>query len=411
MGLRIYLFVFILLFSIVVDGSNTFLFAFILRDISYDYNLTIPHTALIGFLPQVTATMGGQFIGFISDKWGRKVGIIVSLLLSSGGAFLVGFGDNIWLLVAGRMLSGLTFTGTWTACTTLINESIPGNVRGRGSAVVSLGFPLSNILCAGIVGFFGQKLGWRTSFNIIGLILIVCSILVMFRVEESPLWKGEKNKDFELNKKKGSVFLEIFSGKFRNATLMSLAISTLCVFGGFSIHGGIPSILDEIGFFQGEIPGMAAFVWLIGALGYISFGYFADKYNKETVFQTFIMATFICSLLLGTIVPFFQHFYTVEISRIGGTITLSILMYFTGLFAGFSVIFTELYPVNIRATALGLIFSVGRIGSALSPYVSQILFQKVGFGRGIILVTLPFFLAGILVPRLVLFKSKTNSFL
>jgi dipeptide/tripeptide permease len=52
----------------------------------------------------------------------------------------------------------------------------------------------------------------------------------------------------------------------------------------------------------------------------------------------------------------------------------------TGYFSGFGAIIAELYPTTVRATATGFTFNIGRIGSALAPFVIATLAQTRGFG-------------------------------
>jgi sugar phosphate permease len=52
----------------------------------------------------------------------------------------------------------------------------------------------------------------------------------------------------------------------------------------------------------------------------------------------------------------------------------------TGYFSGFGAIIAELYPTAIRAAATGFTFNIGRIGSALAPFLIASLAQRDGFG-------------------------------
>ena len=63
-------------------------------------------------------------------------------------------------------------------------------------------------------------------------------------------------------------------------------------------------------------------------------------------------------LLLGPVVAFFS----------------------TGYLSGFGAIIAELYPTTVRAAAGGVIFNIGRIGSAAAPLLIASLAQRSGFG-------------------------------
>ena len=51
----------------------------------------------------------------------------------------------------------------------------------------------------------------------------------------------------------------------------------------------------------------------------------------------------------------------------------------TGYFSGFGAITAELYPTSIRATAQGFTYNIGRIASALAPFVVGSLAATRGF--------------------------------
>jgi dipeptide/tripeptide permease len=60
----------------------------------------------------------------------------------------------------------------------------------------------------------------------------------------------------------------------------------------------------------------------------------------------------------------------------------------TGFFSGFGAVAAELYPTAIRATAQGFTFNVGRIGSALAPFMVGSLAESRGFGAAFALLAL-----------------------
>jgi MFS family permease len=71
----------------------------------------------------------------------------------------------------------------------------------------------------------------------------------------------------------------------------------------------------------------------------------------------------------------------------------------TGFFSGFSAIASELFPTEIRATAMGLSYNVGRGLSAAAPAVVGLVASRHGFGSAF-LVLAAAFLAGALLALL-----------
>lgn len=384
----------ILVLAMTSEVSNTYLFAFTLMDIAREFKLTWAATALLGFGPLISAVIGGQLIGLISDIRGRRTGLAASLFLSAAGAVATGLSTSIWTLAMARMAAGVTLAGTWTACTALINETAPEDMRGRSTAAVQSGFPLGNLLCSAIVVLLMNSWGWRSNFWGLGLILFACGLLVVFWVPESRIWSENKLSKTHENNQKSRILREIFSPPYRRSTVIAIVISILTVFGGFSIHTGIPSIILNIGFPVEEVPKWSAFVWGAAAVGYSSFGFIADRFGRKRIFLFFLISTFAICLLLGTAVPYLQGLGKDIMASYLGICFLAFIMYFTGFYSGIGVLYSSMFPVRIRATAIGLTFNAGRIGSAVSPFILQLLFTEAGFGAGLILSTLPLLAAG-----------------
>ena len=75
-----------------------------------------------------------------------------------------------------------------------------------------------------------------------------------------------------------------------------------------------------------------------------------------------------CCSLLGPLVAFFA----------------------TGYFTGFGAVTAEIYPTEIRATAQGFTYNIGRIGSAVAPWAVGRLAETSGFGAAFSLAAVAF---------------------
>ena len=67
----------------------------------------------------------------------------------------------------------------------------------------------------------------------------------------------------------------------------------------------------------------------------------------------------------------------------------------TGFFSGFSAIASELFPTEIRATAMGLSYNIGRGFSAAAPAVVGLLAKRFGLGSAFFLQAAAFFAAAL----------------
>ena len=67
----------------------------------------------------------------------------------------------------------------------------------------------------------------------------------------------------------------------------------------------------------------------------------------------------------------------------------------TGYFSGFGAVTAEVYPTEIRASAQGFTYNMGRVTSALAPFVVGSLAQNNGFQAALSLSSAAFLLAAV----------------
>jgi MFS family permease len=72
----------------------------------------------------------------------------------------------------------------------------------------------------------------------------------------------------------------------------------------------------------------------------------------------------------------------------------------TGFFSGYAAIVSEIFPGEIRATAMGLSYNVGRGLSALAPFAVGALALHYGIGPAFLLQAAAFFVAALLALML-----------
>ena len=94
-------------------------------------------------------------------------------------------------------------------------------------------------------------------------------------------------------------------------------------------------------------------------LGYIVFGYLADRYNRKNTYISFLVVA-------ALLVPVFAFLRNLDALLIIGPL---VGFFGTGYFSGFIVITSELFPISLRASAMGFVYNIGRIFSAAAPYL------------------------------------------
>jgi MFS family permease len=133
-------------------------------------------------------------------------------------------------------------------------------------------------------------------------------------------------------------------------------------------------------------------------LGYILFGYIADRYNRKYTYISFLVVA-------ALLVPVFAF-----VRNPGALLAIGPLVGFfgTGYFSGFVVIASELFPTSLRATAMGLVYNIGRVVSAAAPYFIGHVSERAGLGYALSTTSAAFLLAALIATALRPPQSVTN---
>jgi MFS family permease len=190
----------------------------------------------------------------------------------------------------------------------------------------------------------------------------------------------------------GNPFKVIFGRRLIGRTLLIILLGTAVQFAYWGIFFWLPAFLarplSQGGAGMGVVGSLA---WIIpvqiGAyLGYLTFGFIADRLGRRRTFILFMLAAAVLVPVYG------QMARNPTILMVLGPV----LGYFGhGYFSMFGSFIAELYPTAIRATAQGTSYNIGRMAGAVAPFTIGAVATLPGIGIGLALgVTSAFFLLG-----------------
>jgi putative MFS transporter len=142
----------------------------------------------------VTSSLIGYIIGAfadatVSDKWGRRLSLGLSVGVFSLGTALAAASTNVTELIIFRFIAGLGIGAEIASVTTYIGELSPAPLRGRytswATTAAYAGFAVVPFIARGLVPSFAS--GWRILF-LIGALGGVTILFMRRNLPPSPRW-------------------------------------------------------------------------------------------------------------------------------------------------------------------------------------------------------------------------------
>lgn len=190
----------------------------------------------------LTATASTPIWGKLSDLYGRKLMLQISVVIFVVASAMAGLSQNMAELIATRALQGLGGGGLMVLVMAVIADLIPPRERGRYVGLFGGVFGIASVIGPLLGGFFTEHLSWRWIFYI-NLPLGIAAFLVIGSVLHLPRHRTEHRIDW------------------LGAVLLVLGVTSLLmvtVWGGNEFAWTSPEI---IGLSLFGVVTLAAFVW------------------------------------------------------------------------------------------------------------------------------------------------------
>jgi MFS family permease len=370
-----------------LDSFDVMLYALVLAALMKDLGMTKFTAGLLGSVTLVASAVGGMIFGIVADRYGRTRALISSILIYSVFTAACGFAQTVAHLAVFRIFLGLGMGGEWASGAALVSETWSSEHRGKALGFMQSAWAVGYGAAALVVAVVMPIWGWRAVF-FVGVLPAFLTVWVQRRVEEPAMWRERRAAPART---RGSL-TDVFRGDLRRLTVAVTAMNACTMFAWWGFNQWIPAYLSlpaadgGLGLstrtMSGFIIAMQVGMWF----GYVTFGFISDSIGRKRAYVMYVLTAAVLMLaysvtqrpltllILGPVVAFFA----------------------TGYFTGFGAITAEIYPTDIRATAQGFTYNVGRIGSAIAPWAVGRLAETSGFGAAFSLSAVAFVLAAVL---------------
>ena len=368
------------------DGYDTFNPAYVIHFVVGPWGLSpqqsgmLISSGLVGFL------IGAALHGLVADRFGRRVTLLGGLWITSIFTLATPlFGHSFVSFCAVRVLTGIGLGVLLPLATTYINELAPQRTANKFSLWgVALGWALGGTL-AGVVGvYLTPKFGWQVLYWL-GATSFVLTFVLHKYLPESVRFLALKGRTEEIRTVLSRLIPEradvyrnarlilppapaqqaslgaLFKPGLRRKTFTIWTAAFLSLFAIFGLTGWIPTVMMKRGETFAASFGFGALMQVMSFVGGLVCAHIADKRaSSRGVLATWWLmggAAVLTLVLLN-----------------GHAVNLACVA-----FAGFFVIGAQFvlnnftassYGTGERATGVGMMLSVGRVGAILGPFVA-----------------------------------------
>jgi len=349
--------------------------------------------ALIGM------AVGAFALGIAGDRYGRRPAILMSVACFGIGTLATAWASNLEALIALRFLTGIGLGGALPNATALMAEFAPPKVRAQAIVAAIVGVPVGGMLGASIATEVIPLFGWRTIFQIGGVLPMLAGLVLYLKLPESARFLATRPRrspelarilnrivnaqrfsagqtfslDAQASSQQGAGLRAVLSRELLPDTLALWIIFITNLFAVYSFYNWASVVLTNIGldlatamrgsliFNAAGVAGSILVSWLIARVGSRWLQAMLGVVGAGTMLY---VGHLVASITPGTgTVP--VHAIMIALAIAGFCILgVQITMY---------AVAAHLYPTVCRAAGVGWSVGIGRLGGVLSALVGGIL--------------------------------------
>jgi MFS family permease len=367
-----------------LDFYNLVIVTFLFQPIEKSLGIGLAGASTITSATLLGSIVGGIGFGWVGDRIGRKNALLATLGLFSVGAIAAALAWDYGSLLAFRFIAGIGLGGEWGAGMVLLNEVWPKERRGFGTTMVQamapVGAAAAAVVAVWCLGHFGPARGWRIAL-LTGGAPILLMVYVRLWMPESRLWlaydRMRRTGTLPPEKRAAQTpLLEMLHGASRRYLLLGTLAWSAYVIGFQCISVFMPTLMmQHLGAPLPVARNVITLSGLSGAAVMLLLGWQSDRFGRKfgVVAPTLVSMLAFGAFYLWGGIPYggalfaWPLFWCYLLWTFGQT---SAGMYGSWL--------SELFVVELRASAVATVYNVGRGAGAISPVLVPVLAVALG---------------------------------
>jgi AAHS family 4-hydroxybenzoate transporter-like MFS transporter len=381
--------------ALVLDGLDSQLLAFVTPIVLKEWQID-----RVDFAPALAAALIGMSFGsglggLLGDRFGRRPVLIASTVCFGIGTTAISLTHDVVTLTALRLASGLAFGAATPNAFALAAEWMPHRARARAIGVMAVAVPLGGMIGAGASLFLLPNYGWRGTFVICGVATIALAMLMLMFLSESAaflLARGRPDQASRVLRRVVGIDRVSFpaaepaaGAAARAGTIFTHDLARLnigaplgffaCNFATFAIVSWMPTILSSNGFAMANAIRSALVFNLMAVIGTFLTASMIPRWGSRRMMAGSCLATLVAAIGMALVL------LSPDAAKDDAAlVTLFVLIGLSGYGLGggmascFAIVST-CYPVDRRATGIGVGVMVGRVGGIVTVFSGGLLLR------------------------------------
>lgn len=362
------------------DGYDLAATAYAAPSIVHDWNIPREMFAPVLSAGLVGMLVGAPLFGYLGDRAGRRVCIIVCTALSGIFTLAAAWATSRPELIALRFLTGVGLGGLPANTIALMAEYAPSRSRATLITVMFMGITFGGMVPA-VVTAIAPNAGWPLLFIVGGVMPLAASLLNLLFMPESLKFLAAKDSsrakllplarrmrpDIALSEGTEFVFPHrqrhrfrlsmLFEGRLRWTTPLIWVLFVTNLMVNFFLNSWMPTVLRGAGLSPTDAAVTASMYYVGGVLGGLLISRSLDRAGLGLIVLFLVLA---CPAVMCLGIPGLSPtMLKVAVLFVGVTVLGNQLSF--NSVAGLN------YPTEIRANGTGWALGFGRLGAIAGP--------------------------------------------
>jgi SHS family lactate transporter-like MFS transporter len=350
-----------------LDAFDFFLLTFVYGPVGQEFGRSVKEVTFGVTLTLLMRPIGAFIFGWLGDKFGRRIPLMVDIIFYSVIELATAFAPNFTVFLVLRALFGIGMGGEWGLGASLAMESLPTESRGLFSGILQQGYAFGYLLAALVSGIVLPVFGWRGLF-IAGALPALLVIFIRARVPESPAWKRQRSRQPGVGFNIGSLIRQHW-GLFIYAVLLMTAFN-------YMSHGSQDMYAYFLRHQRGFDVQATAAIGMVYALGAIVGGTVIGFLSQRLGRRRSIIYCAVCGILL---IPLWVFSPVTSLLVLGGFLMQFMVQ---GAWGVVPVHLNELSPADVRGTFPGLTYQIGNAAAAFAAQQQAWLAERIRDAKG-----------------------------